>query len=141
MIDLTKNTQVIEDFLDSSIKRFQEENTKPISIGVYCCPWSGWLTTNFNISKNIAETENNCPDFEYVEFDFLELSKWEDEYETDNPEYKLNGSIIQHDHDSGDENLNQVIFEYLKPIVIGFKKKHDFDFLLQMLGSNKVELI
>ena len=39
----------------------QEENKRPNSIGIYCSPWSGWLTTNFNISKNIAETENNCP--------------------------------------------------------------------------------
>ena len=141
MIDLNKNIQVIENFLDSSIKRFQEENKRPNSIGIYCSPWSGCLTTNFNISKNIAETENNCPDFEYVEFDFLELSKWEDEYETDNPEYKLNGSIIQHDHDSGDESLNHLIFEYLKPIVLGIKKKHDFDFLLRMLDSNEAEVI
>ena len=139
MIDLNKNIQVIENFLDSSIKRFQKENKRPNSIGIYCSPWSGWLTTNFNISKYIAETENNCPDFEYVEFDFLELSKWDDEYETDNPEYKLNGSIIH--HDSGDESLNHLIFEYLKPIVLGIKKKHDFDFLLQMLDSNEAEVI
>lgn len=141
MIDLNKNKQEIIDFLNSSIDRFLKNNEKPNSIGVYCCPWAGWITTNFNISKNIAETENNCPDFEFVEFDFLELSKWEDEYETDTPEYKLDGSIIQHDHNLRDESLNQLIFEYLKPIVIEFKMKHDFDFLLQMLDSNKVEII
>ena len=141
MIELNNNTQEIKDFINSSIIRFLKENEKPNSIGIYCCPWSGWLTTNFNISRNISETENNCPDFEFVEFDFLELSNWEDEYESDNPEYKLDGTIIQHDHDSGDEGLNQLIFEYLKPIMIESKKKYDFDFLLQMLGSNYVEVI
>lgn len=141
MINLNIYTQEIKDFLTSSIERFQKENERPNSIGVYCCPWSGWLTTNFNINKDITETENNCPDFEVVEFNFLELSKWEEEYESDNPKYKLDGSIRQHNHDLGDESLNQLIFEYLKPIVMELKKKHNFDFLLQMLDSNKVEVV
>lgn len=141
MIDLNKNTQRIKDFLNTSINRFQEENEQPNSIGVYCCPWAGWLTSNFNINRSIAETENNCPDFEFVDFDFLELAKWQDEYETDNPEYKLDGSVIRHNHDLGDESLNEFVFEYLKPIAVELKKKYDFDFLLQMLDSNKAEMI
>ncbi len=141
MVDLDKNTQEIKEFINASLNRFQEENGQPNSIGIYCCPWAGWLTTNYNIHKNIADTENNCPDFEFVEYDFLELSEWADEYETDHPEYKLNGSVIRHSHNAGDESLNERIFEYLKPIVVDFKEKHNFNFLLQMLDSHKVEVI
>lgn len=140
MLNLNTNKKSIEDFIQTSIDRFVKENQLPNSVGIYCCPWAGWLSTNFNAKRTIKEVENNCPDFEYVQFGCLALPKWEEEYETDNPQYKLGDSIIQHDHDSGDESLNQLIFEYLKPIVIELKLKYDFDFLLQMLDSDKVEV-
>ena len=141
MVDLNKKTKDIKEFFNSSINRFQEENRRPSAIGIYCCPWSGWITINFNITKKIVDTENNCPDFEFVEFDFMELAEWKSEYETDNPKYKLDGLTIQHNHDLGDENLNELIFDYLKPIVIELKNNYDSDFLLQMLDSGKVEVI
>ena len=141
MIDLNKNIVEIKEFLNSSIDRFQSENKKPNSIGIYCCPWSGWISINFNVNKKLTETEKNCPDFEYVEFDLLEMSEWENEYETDNPEFKINGSIKTHNHDLGDENFNQLIFDYLKPIVIELKENYQSDFLLQMLDSNLAEEI
>ena len=97
--------------------------------------------SNFNIDKHLSETDNNCPDFQYVEFDILDLPEWSAEYEKEDPMYQLNDSIIRHDHDTGDEKLNQLIFEYLKPIMIVFKKKHDFNFLLQMLDSEQVAAI
>ena len=87
MVNLTRDTEKIKEFLKSSINRFQEEKDKPNSVGIYCCAWSGWITTNFNVNKNITETENNCPDFEFVEFDFFELPEWQNEYEADKPEY------------------------------------------------------
>lgn len=141
MIDLDENKKEIRGFITNSISRFKSENEEPNSIGIYCCPWSGWITTNFNINKTIEETENNCPDFEFVEYDFLELTEWQDEYETDNPQFKLNDSINIHDHDLGDENFNQLIFDYLKPLVIDLKESYEFDFLLQMLDSNLAEKI
>ena len=141
MIDLSENTLKIKEFLNSSIHRFQEENNNPNSIGVYCNHRSGWITTNFNINKSIAITKNNCPDFEFVEFDFLELPEWEVEYEADIPEYKLNGVFVKHDHNLGDEHLNQMIFEYLKFIVVELKKNYRFNFLLQILDSDKTEVL
>ncbi|MCK8521468.1 hypothetical protein M0D21_07810 [Aquimarina sp. D1M17] len=141
MIDLNKNTDEIKEFLSSSINRFIKENQIPKAIGIYCCPWSGWITTNFNITKKVEETSNNCPDFEFVEFDFLELAEWESEYEKDNPEFKLNGEIQYYNDDLGDESLNEFIFEYLKPIVYELTKNYDSDFLLQMLDSTKAEII
>ncbi|MEM6265063.1 MAG: hypothetical protein AAGI38_21315, partial [Bacteroidota bacterium] len=89
----------------------------------------------------LSETENNCPDFEFVEYDFLELSKWAEEYETPNPQFKLGESIIRHNHESGNENLNEMIFEYLKPVVVEIKKQHSFYILLQLLDSDNIEVI
>ncbi len=141
MVDLNKKTEEIKAFLNSSIIRFQAENEEPNSIGIYCCPWSGWISINFNVNKKLPDTENNCSDFDFVEFDLMEISEWENEYETDNPEFKLNDSIKTHNHDLGDENLNQFIFEYLKPIVTELKGNSNSDFLLQMLDSNLAEVI
>jgi len=141
MIDLNENTENIKKFLSTSINRFQSENEKPNSIGIYCCPWSGWITTNFNVNTKLTETENNCPDFDYVEYDFMEIPEWQEEYENDKPEFKVNGSIINHNHDLGDENINELIFEYLKPIVSELKNNYNSDFLLQMLDSRMVEEI
>ncbi|SCY15624.1 hypothetical protein SAMN05192588_1420 [Nonlabens sp. Hel1_33_55] len=141
MIDLNKSTEKINEFLNTSIDRFQSENSKLNSIGIYSCPWAGWISINFNVNKSRIETENNCPDFEYVKFDLLEIPELQDEYETDNPEFKINESIKTHDHELGDENFNQLIFEYLKPIVKEIKENFESDFLLQMLDSNLAEEI
>ena len=136
MIDLDKHSSIIEKFVQASIDKFKTEKNKgPVSIGIYCCPWAGWLTTNFNITRTLEETENNCPDFEFVEFDFLDLEGWQDEYESDSPDYKVNGVVVHFDHDSGDENLNELAFKFLEPIVIRLKSVNGSDFLLQMLDS------
>ncbi|MGC1630511.1 MAG: hypothetical protein WA749_00215, partial [Gelidibacter sp.] len=66
MIDLNRNSEKIKEFVNSSIDRFQSENKKPNSIGIYCCPWSGWISINFNVNKKLSESDKNCPDFEYV---------------------------------------------------------------------------
>jgi hypothetical protein len=62
-INLDNDIKIIEDFIQNSIEKFKIENGNPNSIGIYCCPWAGWLTTNFNLDKTLKETENNCPDF------------------------------------------------------------------------------
>ena len=79
MVILDNYLSEIESFVLNSIQKFTSENQQPSSIGIYCCPWAGWLTTNFNISTTLEETENNCPDFEFVEFGLLELDKWQEE--------------------------------------------------------------
>jgi len=108
---LNKKTEEIKEFLNSSINRFQEENEKPNAVGIYRCPWSSWITTNFNIHEKMEDTGNNCLDF--VEFDFMEIAEWENEYKAGNPEFKLKGSLKTHDHELGDEHLNEFVFEYL----------------------------
>lgn len=141
MTDLDNTTGKIKAFLNASILKFQSENNTPSSIGVYCCPWSGWISMHFNATKKLDETKNNCLDFEFVEFDFMEIPEWKNEYTTDNPEFKLNGSIHTHDPDFGDEAFNQLIFDYLKPIVTELKESYHSEILLQMLDSNFVEKI
>lgn len=139
MINLNKHTAEITNFLKTSIDGFQKENGKPNSIGIYCCSWAGWISINFNIHQSLTESYNNCPDFEYVAFDLFEIPEMQDEYETDNPQIKINDSVKTHDHELGDEVFNQLIFDYLKPIVIEIKANFESDFLLQMLDSNFTE--
>ena len=69
----------------------------------------------------------------------MDLPEWQNEYETDNPKFKLNSSILVHNHDFGDEYFNKFIFEYLKSIVLELKDNYEFDFLLQMLDSSLAE--
>lgn len=135
MVDLSLKIPEIKEFLETSIHRFQLENQMPNSIGIYSCPRAGWITTNFNIKRSLSDTENNCPDFEFVEFDFFELPEWEEEYEKDAPEFKLNNEIKYHDHDLGDEHFNELIFNFLKPIAIELKENYKTALLLQMLDS------
>ena len=140
MIDLDENKKGILEFITNSISRFQSEYGEPNSIGIYFCPWSGWITTNFNVKTKLIETENNCPDFDYLEYDFMEIPEWKNEYETENPKFKSNGLVKNHNHDLGDENINEIIFDYLKPIVIGLQR-NDCKLLLQMLDSNFAEVL
>ena len=100
-----------------------------------------YIKNNFNLEKSLEETENNCPDFQFVEFNFLELSEWQEEYENDNPAFEIDGVMIKHNHDLGDEKLNEVVFNYLKPIVKRLNDKDNFVILLQMLDSSFVEVV
>lgn len=141
MVILKNNLNQIENFIQNSIQKFQLENGKPSSIGIYCCPWAGWLTINYNISKSIDETYMNCPDFEVVEFSYVEFPEWQEEYENDLPKFELGEKIFECNQDFGDEELNQLFFNYLKPIVSKIKENINSEFLLQMLDSSFSEKI
>jgi len=129
MVILDNYLSQIENFILTSTEKFKSENKQPTSIGIYCCPWAGWLTTNFNISTTLEETENNCPDFEFVEFGLLELDKWQEEYEKDVPTFKISETVINHNHDLGDENINEIVFKFLEPIAITIKIKFQTEIL------------
>ena len=141
MIILDNYTHQIEEFIQNSIERFKIEKGVPNSIGIYCCPWSGWVTTNINLGKTLEETDNNCPDFEFVEFDLLELPEWEEEYGNDNPVFESNGLTMKFNHDLGDEIFNEAIFNFLIPIIYRIKGKNNCEFLFQMLDSSFVKSI
>ena len=89
MVILDQYESQIERFIQSSVERFKMEIGSPSSVGIYCCPWAGWLTSNFNLSKTLQEAYSNCPDFEFVEFDCLDLAEWQKEYETDTYVFKI----------------------------------------------------
>lgn len=139
MVELNKNIEEIKEFLKTSIERFESENGKPKTIGIYCCPWSGWISTNFNLEITSEETGNNCPDFEIEEFDFLELNTWREEYETGTPTFKINEQVKI--IDTANESINKLIFDFLKPIVIELKENYETEYLLQMLDSRMVEVM
>ena len=128
----------IDSEIENSILKFIEQNGKPKTLGVYCCPWAGWLTTNFNLSKD----EQNCPDFEFVEFDFIELPELEEEYQNDKTEFKIGDDLINLDiEELGDEAINEFMFNSLKSIATKIKENKRMEVVLQMLDSQYVEKI
>jgi hypothetical protein len=141
MLELEPYKIQITEFITDSINRFIAENGPPSSIGIYCCPWAGWLTINFNKSKTLTQTKNNCPDFEFVEFDLLDFPEWQEEYELESPTYKIDAQVIVHQHDLGDAKLNELFFHFLEPLAAKIKQQRKEDILLQMLDSNFVKVI
>ena len=141
MKNLSNDTTLIEEFIQKSISRFTSQIGSPNSVGIYCCSSAGWLTTNFNINKPLYKTHNNCPDFEVVEYDFLELPGWQEEYEQENPEFDFNTIKYVHSHDLGDEPLNEFVFNFLTPIVANLKIKDNYVFLLQLIDSKFLKII
>jgi hypothetical protein len=135
MLNVDNYSKQIEDFIATSIMKFTAENGVPVSTGIYCCPWAGWMTTNFNLVKTAGKVDYNCPDYEFVEFDFLDLAPWREEYETDSPAYKISGTVIIHRHELGDEKINEPVFSFLEQIVVKIKQSHQQEILLQMLDS------
>jgi hypothetical protein len=141
MIVLDHYSDKIGGFILETVQRFKTQNGIPNSVGIYCCPWSGWLTINFNIRKSLEETNNNCPDFEFVEFDVLDFPEWQDEYEADEPKYRTGDKVIQFTQEQGDESLNKIFFSYLLPIVTETKTKIKHKILLQFLDSSCLKIL
>lgn len=140
MVNFNDSSELIENFIQSSINKFILEEGTPTSVGVYCCPWSGWITTHFNINRTLEETDNNCPDFEFVEYDIIDVYDWVNEYEKENPVFLMNGNKIFFQHESTDK-FNGLVFSFLLPIVKKIKDKNDMLFLLQMLDSEFVQVV
>lgn len=141
MVILDNYTSQIDGFILESVRKFKIEQGNPNSVGIYCCPWSGWLTTNFNVKKSLKETNHNCPDFEFVEFDLLDFPEWQEEYETNEPKYQLGDEVIQFNHEQGDEELNTIFFSFLLPIVTETRTKIKKKILLQFLDSNCYKIL
>jgi hypothetical protein len=143
-IQLNKDTTRIKEFITKAIYNFEKQHGNPKSIGVYSCPWAGWITMNFNLTKKLEEADWNCPDFEFVEYSFIDFREWNEKYEM-----SINSSlIIQFDkihsinpETQGDETLNQIFFQYLKRVVRGIDFNKNYKIVLQMLDSNCVETI
>lgn len=139
MTNLNDIQNQVEEFLEECIRRFRDEYKTINSIGIYCCPWAGWLSSNLNINKTIEETQSNCPDFEFVEFGLLELPMLSKENDKENASFVLNKQYLTVEKKNGDEGLNKIVFEFLKPIGQKIKFEQNIKVLLQMLDSKYVE--
>jgi len=143
MVDLKEDSEDIKEFIKAGLDKFSKEVQKPVMIGVYCCPWSGWISLNFNINYRLDETFYSCPDFEFVEYDMLEFKHWEEEYESWEGIWTDSNLKIYYGHgNDGDEGLNRFVFSYLKEVIINLNEKYKLPpTLLQFLDSNCWEKI
>ena len=135
MIQFSDDQEQISQFLETSLNKFRAEQQDPASMGIYCSPQSGWLTTNFNSIQTLAEANNNCPDFEFVEFDILELPAWQEEYESEEPVFKTANAELTLTADMGDEDLNEFIFNFLLLFAKDLRSRSGIPVLLQILDS------
>ena len=135
MIILEDEQGLITNFITDSIEDFRTQKGKFNSVGIYCCPWAGWISTSFNIVKSISDTSYNCPDFEIVGFKFLELDRWSEEQEKKTPTYIFEGKTTVFNFDLGDEAINEVFFKFLSSTIVNLKNDIQVDVLLQMLDS------
>jgi hypothetical protein len=121
MIDLREHEQPILSFLQQSLTTFREANpdVRVGHTGLYCCPWSGWVSLCINPT---AEAEPNCPDFEFVEVALYEAPAWASEYEEAEPLVvtTLAGIPLEVAVEvEGDEALNRIFYEFLRQLLRG----------------------
>jgi hypothetical protein len=136
MIRLESYESLIVNFIQEKTEEFEKEHGKPSTIGIYCCPWAGWLTVNYNTKGSLGSSILNCPDFEYVEYDMLELDEWSEEYVSDEPKFSnLDKNLITIDREQGDEIFNEIMFKYLNELIIRSNLKEKSRIFLQMLDS------
>jgi hypothetical protein len=141
MIILANYTDIIIDFVNQSTEAFRLQNGDFNSVGIYCCPWSGWISINFNINQSIGDTENSCPDFEFVEFDILEVDEWQQEYESETPAFTIGNDVVELEAFPANEVWNEIFFKFLLPIVVEISENNKKPMLLQMLDSEFHEVI
>ena len=136
MIILEDYNVNIHKFISEAVEDFKTLHGNPDSIGIYCCPWAGWISINFNLTKSIQEAHHNCPDFEFVEFAPLDLPEWQNEYESSDPNFRIGNTLISFEEENADEELNINFFSYLLPIMKEKKNIYKCAILLQFLDSN-----
>lgn len=141
MVQLENDLDPIRDFIQGAVDRFRNEHGTPTVVGIYCCPWAGWLSVNFNLDQQLNVTGSNCPDLQYVEYDLFEIPSWQEEYESDEASFSLHGEITVMDPDQGDEQLNELIFKFLKELINGIKPEQSPVFFLQLLDSRFAEQV
>jgi hypothetical protein len=141
MVKLLDYKDKIKEFILSTFNKFTSEQFRPYVIGVYCCPWSGWISMNFNITKDASL--DSCPDFEFVEYDLIDFEDWENTYGHGDSKWRgINGEVLTLKWDAGDEVLNELFFHFLKSIVLELKESTALPLtLIQMLDSKYYELI
>lgn len=143
MVDLRVDYNEVRNFLNEGIERFVNLKGESKAIGIYSNPNNGWVSLNFNLTKTIEDCYENCPDFEFVEFDLFESISWESEYENEFPQViDFNGKKVAFDDFFGDEQFkvpfHNLLIEIAKDLRIKYEKT---SFLVQMLDSNLAEVL
>lgn len=143
MVNLKEDSENINQFIISGFERFSNEVQRPTMMGVYCCPWSGWITLNFNITYNLNEAFYSCPDFEFVEYEIIEFKHWEEECESMAGIWSDNKlETYQFNINDGDEGINKFFFFYLKNLIINLNQQYKLPaVLIQMLDSKFCEKV
>lgn len=119
MITLDDFKPKIIKFLDKGLARFAKKHSKeiPTAIGLYSCPWSGWVAVCINTGDTPDQYEANCPDFKFVNFYMLDFSEWEEEYNSETPKIKVSSSkVVAPGPEEGDEGFNEPFFNLLVQI-------------------------
>ncbi|HEY0466373.1 MAG TPA: hypothetical protein VGC79_19320 [Polyangiaceae bacterium] len=119
MIDLREHSGPITAFLLAELARFGQEHPDVPSphVALYCCPWSGWVSLCLN---RTGEIEQNCPDFEFVEFALYEAPVWAKQYESEERLTVVDSAGLRHEVDveaEGDELLNGLFFAFLADLL------------------------
>lgn len=137
MLNLQDFPKLIETNTIEVINAFTHENGDFNSLGIYCCPWSGWISYSFNKIRLLEETEFNCPDFEYVEFKFMNIPKWLEIYENNGQIKLINDSVVEVSKLNGDDEFNKIFFDFLIDLVSNSErfKKYRGKIFIQMLDS------
>jgi hypothetical protein len=116
MITLKDYEPQIIGMMDTALPRFAAEHPsiRLTAIGLYCCPWTGTLLLSLNSRDSATKPPENCPDFEYVEYEQLSFEAWQEDYESDAPKVKVSSwRTITHNHSKGDEAFNKPFFKFL----------------------------
>jgi len=143
MVELKNDIEKINQFIIAGLEKFTEEVSIPSVMGIYCCPWMGWISLNFNITHSLNEEDYYCPDFEFVEFDIIDFDNWQEEYESFERIFVDDRSETYHSNlGDSDEDLNSFFFPFLKNLIINLSERHKLpSTILQFLDSNLREKI
>ena len=137
MIKLIDHHKPILDFLTSALRRFRDDHRQvPVRhVALYCCPWSGWISLCLDSS---LQEDQNCPEFEFVEFDLYEDKSWVTEYEADIPKVMtVDGTVHDVDIESeGDEALNRLFYDFL----VGLLSTTDAESIVDSIIGRPVRL-
>lgn len=142
MINLTEFEKPIQEFIEITVSSFTQQYpvTKVASIGLYCCPASGWISMGFDTKthsdQNVAEYKdqgpewygeddrgefcNNCPDFEFESFNMVDFPEWVEEYESGEIlTVKIDDTSTKEIdvEEEGDEALNEVFISFLTKVL------------------------
>ncbi|MCC6983406.1 MAG: hypothetical protein IT535_09065 [Bauldia sp.] len=118
MIDLRDHVDPIRLWLIEGLVRFQSEHPtiRAEHVALYCCPWAGWISLCLDSNPQL---DQNCPDFEFVEFTLYDAPGWAADYEAaEGQPTVINTRGEEQSVVDGDEGLNRLFFEFLGDLMV-----------------------